>query len=62
MKVISMKSKLTLSRETLRSLTEPEIAVVAGGATIPIPDNLSKYYSCVYSWCGYSCACPKILP
>ena len=54
MKIISMKRKLTLSRETVRSLTEPELTGVAGGA---VP-NLSKLYSCVFTWCNGTCYCP----
>jgi hypothetical protein len=51
---IMPKRKLTLSRETVRSLTGPELAGVAGGS-IPY---LSRVQSCVYTLCYQTCDCP----
>lgn len=48
------KRKLALSRETVRSLTGPELTGVEGGS---IPD-ISRVQSCVYTLCYQTCNCP----
>ena len=51
--------KLTLSKETLRTLSAPEMALVQGGNKPRKPDSIGECYSVVYCATDY-CTRPPV--